>query len=624
MGSFQLISAFVRRSLPAKAQVLGIGIFFSISALAQQTAPPPRAPLVLAPTVEGLLLCDAALQDPRLTTLEAGNRKCAQLKQDASPALSRLLDTLEPGGAKGQVQVGYTLTVQLLDLFRKTQRGWEIDPARLDPYLQLITKIQRPVVFYLAADHFDSQGPITKELLQDPQNLLQLANGTAPVSGYFGYQIVPYTLLADRDIPVNKYRFAALEYVAKRVKALPKAAQDRIVAFTLAGELHQMFPDFEAGMGAFQNVQVTDYSPRSVEGFRTWLAGKYGSVQQFNARTGLSYAGFDAVPAPAKDIRKDKLNNFGEHYDAFAAGVLPLSGWLWDPERRIKQLELYLDGKPAGPVDQGLNRLDVYRADESTLSPNVGFRRDLDYRALAPGRHLAQVVAESGGKRYLAAQVEFVVGSRSQDKPAALKMASAPSFLDAKGLSGVRSWLDLPKPLQDVYFNPVARDWDEYRALQVKGFLAKFHDVALKAGLPADKLYSHQIVPQINSTWNSQLFAVDATMEAGLPWKHGLNMYGGSTNSDWMRQFMADRKITDYGVPEFNPQQWKSPGVHLEAMRVHYAAGARFVSPYYFSLIPDRFRGGGIHGVNRMELRPDNKLDGSDRFYEAIREFAKQ
>jgi hypothetical protein len=578
----------------------------------------------MAPTVEGLLLCEKAASDPTIPSLAEANAFCLRHKLDSASRLARLLDTLEPGGPKGQVQVGYTLTLQLLDLYRKTPRGWEIDGTLLDPYLQLVTKIARPVVFYMAADHFDTQGPITEDLLKDPQNLLQLADGTAPVSGYFGYKIVPYTLLSDRDIPVNRYRYAALEYVAKRIKAMPKAAQDRIVAVTLAGELHQMFPDFEAGMGAFQNIKVTDYSPRSVQGFRNWLASKYGTVQQFNASTGLSYPNFNAVSAPAKDIRKDKLDGFGEHYDAYAAGTLPLAGWLWDPDRRIGQLELYLDGKPSGLVDRGLNRLDAYRADEGILSPNVGFRRDLDYRTLAPGRHLAQVVAESSGNRYLVAQVEFVVGSRTQAKPAALKMAASPSFLNAKGLPGVRSWLDLPKPLQDVYFNPVARDWDEYRALQVKGFLAKFHDVALKAGLPADKLYSHQIVPQINSTWNSQLFAVDATMEAGLPWKHGLNMYGGSTNSDWMRGFMADRKITDYGVPEFNPQQWKTPGVHLEAMRAHYAAGARFVSPYYFSLVPDRFRGGGIHGVNRMELRPDNKLDGSDRFYEAIREFAKQ
>ncbi len=30
------------------------------------------------------------------------------------------------------------------------------------------------------------------------------------------------------------------------------------------------------------------------------------------------------------------------------------------------------------------------------------------------------------------------------------------------------------------------------------------------------------------------------------------------------------------------------------------------------------------HGVNRMELSPDNPKDGSDKFYKAIVEFARQ
>ena len=34
--------------------------------------------------------------------------------------------------------------------------------------------------------------------------------------------------------------------------------------------------------------------------------------------------------------------------------------------------------------------------------------------------------------------------------------------------------------------------------------------------------------------------------------------------------------------------------------------------------------GGGEHGVNRMELGPNNTKDGSDQFYRAIIEFAKR
>ena len=101
-------------------------------------------------------------------------------------------------------------------------------------------------------------------------------------------------------------------------------------------------------------------------------------------------------------------------------------------------------------------------------------------------------------------------------------------------------------------------------------------------------------------------------------------MYGGATDSAWMRKFLADRKIRDYGVPEFNPQQWKTKGVHLSALQSHLDGGARFVSPYYFSVIPDKFKGAAEHGVNRMEIGPTNTKDGSDAFYQALIEFAKK
>jgi hypothetical protein len=41
-------------------------------------------------------------------------------------------------------------------------------------------------------------------------------------------------------------------------------------------------------------------------------------------------------------------------------------------------------------------------------------------------------------------------------------------------------------------------------------------------------------------------------------------------------------------------------------------------------VVPPRFKGGEEHGVNRMELSPGNTKDGSDQFYRAIVEFARQ
>lgn len=595
-------------------------------AAAQTTASEKRGKDIMwvVPTIEGMPLCDAAAKDPKITDLAVAYGECRKLKEDGAAAVSRLLDNLEPGGPKGKVQVGYTATLQLLDLYQKTSKGWEIDQEKVGGFFRTVEKIKRPVVLYLSSSHFDSQGPLTAELRNDARNVMQLKDGKPLELGYFGYSIVPYTLLTDASIPVNRYRFEALQHIARRIKSMPEAAQQRVIAITLAGELHHMFPDFENGMGAYSDIKVTDYSPASVAGFRSWLLEKYGTVETMKAKTGLAYGAFDKIQPPSKDIRKEPLTSFGDHYDAFADGTLPFSGWLWDPQKKITSLQLYVDGKLRGEIPYGLNRLDVYRAEASITSANTGFRYDLDYSEMSTGKHRVQIIAESGGARYQVAERDFVIVPRDQSAVVETAMASVKGLKGIDKLDGVRSWLDIPKSLQDVYYNPLARDWNAYREVQVRDFLAAFHNVALKAGLPRDKLYSHQIVPQVNSTWNPQLFAAGLSMAADVPWKQGLNMYGGATDSAWMRKFLADRKIRDYGVPEFNPQQWKTKGVHLSALQSHLDGGARFVSPYYFSVIPDKFKGAAEHGVNRMEIGPTNTKDGSDAFYQALIEFAKK
>ena len=582
-----------------------------------------RSPFYIMPTVEGLYACQEGLSKPQLKDINEVNDYCTQRKLGGAAGVTRLLDQLEPGGPKGQVQVGYLATLQLLSLYQRKGQQWVINDKKLDVYLQVLARVRRPVVVYLAADHFDTQGPLVDELVKDPRNLMLLSDGKPALSDYFGYRIVPYTLQSDDTIAVNHYRYAALRHVAKRLNALPRVVRERIIAITLAGELHHMFPDFEGGTGKFEGIQVTDYSPASVAGFRQWLSQRYGNLQKFNADNGFTYASIDLVPAPAKDIRKDRLGSFGEHYDAFADGLLPIAGWLWDPQRRITQLDLYVDAKPVGTVERGFNRLDVYRAVEDVTNPNVGFRRDFDFSQWPAGQHLAQVVAQTPGGPYLVGQVEFMLVPRDQSKEKTVKPKGLPGLKPLKELTGVKASLDLPRPLQDVYFNPLARDWNQYRAWQVRAFMDRFYQVAREAGLPANKLYSHQILPGVNSSMNPQLFSVEQTLTADAPWNKGLNMYGGATDSDWVRGFMAQRNVTDYGVPEFNPQQWKRPGAHLQAMRSHYNGGARFISPYYFSTIPDRYKADVKHGVNAMELRADNPKDGSSQFYQAIHEFAK-
>lgn len=608
------------------AVCLVAALLASAPALAHKEGPPSIKPLVVAPTIEGLYLCEEASKEERIADIEAAAALCHTRQRNAAPAIKALLDELEPGGPQGQVQLGFTLTLQLLGLYEQDGQGqWSINQQRLRAAMQLVEDVPRPVVLYLAADHFDTLGALPQALAKDPASLMLLPNGQPPELGYFGYRILPYTLSTDPAITVNKYRFEALEQVAKAVQMLPQAAQQRIVAINLLGELHHMFPDFEGGMGMQLAMQTTDYSPRSVAGFRQWLQAKYSTVQELEQHTGLRYASFEEVPAPGKDIRSMPLQSFGEHYDSYAAGYLTLGGWLWDPQQHIQRLELYVDGQSKGPVQWGMNRLDVYRAVDEVLTPNTGYRVDFDYSSLRPGKHMAQIVAHTSKGPHLLEQRAFAVLPPNQaavgkHQPRGLRRLSG----SAHKLAGVRTYMDTPAEQQDLYYNPLARDWNAYREQQVYDFLHAFYQRAVQAGLPANKLYSHQIVPGVNSSWNGQLFAADTTLHGQTPWKQGLNMYGGAVHSPWMQAFIAQRGIRDYGVPEFHPQQWKRPGAHLAALESHLDAGARFIAPYYFSVVPERFKGGAEQGVNRMELGPDNSKDGSDQFYRALKEFVRR
>ena len=624
------------------------------SAASSEAVQPRR--MVLSPHVEGLDVCDVAQADTQLNTMAKVRRVCQGLGATSAQTLMKALDALEPGGAQGQVQVGYTLTVPLLGMFRAEGDDWVIDEAKLQPMLDLIEEVDRPVVIYLSSSHFDTIGPLPEALRQDPRNFMQYADGSVPQLGYFGFPISAYTLLTDPDIPVNRYRFKALHELAARFKGMSEAARSRIVGYSLGGELHQMYPDFENGAGQFQQVRVTDYSPASVAAFREWLADKWGSVRKLSAATGIAFDSFDTIDAPRGNLKDGSTKRWREHYDAYASGYLPIAGWLHDPKGRVESLTLYLNGKPQGEVQRGYNRLDVYRAKDEVLTPNVGYRHDLDVSDLAPGKYLVQVVATVDGLNYELAHTRFAMAARKpgvlrEREPTGarkLQVVQQPgswlvrwwrNFLRTIGMErgapaylpvpDVESYLDLPgkdasgKDLV-VHYNPLAREWDEFRNHQVLNYMQALYDQAIDAGLAQGEVYSHQLNDRVNSAWNAQLFAVDDVWAERQDWGAGMNLYGGGTNNEAVLRFIQRGKL-NFASPEFHTQQWKVPGVPLQALQGLRDVGARFVSPYYLGLMPQHLRGGQVeHGVNRMELTPSNPKDGSDQLYGAIQELARQ
>ncbi|MBF5004028.1 beta-galactosidase [Diaphorobacter caeni] len=580
----------------------------------------PRAPLYVTPLVSGVLLCNAGNRVTELKTLEQIQDWCVKNNATDDLAAKTLLDALEPGGPAGKVRLGYTLLVPLLELFERQEGQWKISPTKAKRYLDVIAAIRRPVVVYLMGDHYDSSSQLSQELARDPHNLLAYATGPVPTSRYIGHGIIPFTLRSDPDIPVNRYRFEALRHMTRQISGLDASVRSHIVAVTLAGELHHMYPGFEDGVGEYDNIQVTDYGRESQAEFRGWLKEKYGSIERLNRQLGSQFAAFSDVEAPALDIRKSPLRTFSQHYDAYAAGTLPVFGWLWDPGQKIQKLDLYVDGAYHGPVSRGLGRMDVYRAKKEVTTPNTGFRSDLTFRDMPKGKHIAQIVATSGGKRFLLGEREFVIvppdQSSTADSPAPKRLAALP---EASTLEGVEYWLDRPKSLQDVYYNPLAREWDAFRAFQVNALLDRFYRIARSEGIPAELLYSHQIVSESNGAWNPVLFASDSSVSNTTPWRTGINQYGASP---YAFEYLKKKHIRAYGVPEFNPLQGANPEAARNAFVQHYQAGAKFVSPFFLSVVPARLR--APDDKRHFDIAPDNPNDGADTLHSALEWFVRK
>ena len=580
----------------------------------------PRAPLLVTPLISGVLSCNGGYRNTELQTLEQIEEWCAKNNQTDDLAARTLLDQIEPKGAHGKVQLGYTLLVPLLELFEQRDGQWEISPAKVSKYLNVISAIDRPAVVYLMGNHFDSSSRHSQELAQNPDNLMSYASGPMTSSRYLGHGVIPFTLRDDERIPVNQYRFKALRHVARQIAAMDPKTRSRIAAITLAGELHQMYPDFENGSGAFDNIQVTDYSAGSQQDFRAWLERKYGSVARLNQQLGFHFSSLAEIEAPSRDIRKMPLQSFAQHYDSYADGSLPIFGWLWDPHRTIDKLSLHIDGQFRSAVQQGLGRIDVSKAKPDVTSTSTGFRELIDFRQMTPGKHVAQIVASSKGKQYLVAEREFIVVPRDQSASAS---AAEPQRLtglpEAHQLAGVEYWLDSPKPLQDVYYNPLAREWNLFRAQQVNQLLARFYRIVRAEGIAPELLYSHQIVPELNGSWNPVLFESGASISNTSPWRNGVNQYGASTG---MIRFLNDRKVRAYGVPEFNPLQGRNPEAVRQAFVQHYQAGAKFVSPFFLSTIPERLRGPNYK--RQFEIAADNPVDAGDVLFDALQWFVRK
>lgn len=584
--------------------LLAAGLALALGPAGAQPAP-PAAPFLIAPMIEGIGYCEAGAGGANVPAALAA---CAGLKNPSGSLLRAALNRLEPGGAAGKVQVGYTAGVNLL--------GYE--PRALSIHLaglrQLIETTRRPVVLHLMGNQFATPSP--PRTLPDSSYAV-FADQSVPREQYFVSAIQAWTLETDAALEVNRLRFAALQQVGRWYDALPSRVKDRVVGITLAGELHHFFPDFANGMGRYENIRVTDYSPGSVRSFQAWLRRRYAGLGALNQHMGTAFTSFDAISPPSRDIRNTKLDAISQHFDAYAHGLLPIEGWLAAMPAKHK-IHVYLDGKNLGEAEYGLSRQDVYEALAEVTDARVGFRYWLDFSRLPRGIHTIQVVVTGGAQRWLIGQRQIVLMGASQDKP--------PSFSGEVALTTpppkLRFWLDQPRNLQDYYFNPLAKAWSEFRNDQVTNAYRHWFERAVASGLPKDKLYSHQIAVAAVGSWNPLLSASDASLSGVQPYKKGINLYGGALDPALLRRHYLGANEA-FAVPEFHPQAWKDPRAPGRVLQEFRAAGATFVSPYFISILPAKFRR-EVNPHDKFLIAPDNASYGSNHFFEAIVEAARE
>lgn len=559
---------------------------------------------VIAPMLEAHGYCQ---EGDTSNNLEQAIARCAQQKNFGVQEIKRQLDQLEPGGAKGSVQVGYTVVLNLL------RTPAHDEPDTLAFLSQALRTIDRPVVIYLFGNHFAAT-TANPPVQQD--SLAQFAGGTVPTETYFNGSIAPITLSTDPALSVNQQRLQMLQKVGAWYQALPPQHKEKILAFTLAGELHHFYDDFSKGMGKFDNIRTTDYSALQTNLFQIWLQEKYTKISSLNETLGTDYDSFSEVKPPHKNLRLTKIKNITEHFDSYAHGHLPIEGWLKELPAQ-SSIKVYLNGKHIADAEYGLNRQDVYEALPEAPHANIGFRYVLDFSQIPHGQHTIQVFME-GTKTYELGRRDIIISGL----PPAVVRGYGRNLNAAPPPKNLRFHLDRPGNFEVVFYNPLARDWLLFRQNQVSHAYQQWMDWSVAAGLPAERLFSHQIAVATIGGWNPVLSASDASIQGKTRYKKGINLYGGSANMALLRKhYLADGE--SFGVPEFHTQAWKNPHVPEKTLQNLKNGGAVFVTPYFLSMAPDKYRASD-NAHDKFRVSPDNQHYGSHYFYKAIQKIAAE
>ena len=582
-----------------------------------------RRQLLIAPMIGGLHPCTFMHRDMQSTNPHFQYSKlCAQDPSSPSQLIKTTLEKISDRWFDwADYKLGYTLNVPLLRLFEIKGKEIVLNQEILQRVVATVANVDRPVILYLFSDHFGVDSPVENQLAKDPNNILQTRKGLMHKDRYYSFDIFPWSFV-DTGNSITKLRETAFNAVLDEVCKLPWHVRRRIEGVTMLGELHHMFPNFESGMGYSGEYLVSDYSQRSVNGFRQFLKKKYTTISDLNMFLDWNYQSFDEVFPPSKNIGNEPLKHYLEHIDSFANGTLPISGWVGKtPGAAVGPdwIHIYDNGEFVARVPAVFGRQDVFAIHPEFGTADVGWEYKLDFTRLPRGVHEIAILLERANQplAHLTTR-EIAIMGRSQATPAKLAVKPLPKAVPMA--SNALFVLDHPKPLSAYYYNPLVVLWHDFRKTQVAHYIDHFGDIAKSKCLAPELIYSHQILPAVNPGWDESKFAVGFDLGVSPHMSLGISLYGEASYGTSFFDWYAATGRQSYGVTEFHPLKAMDSSTLDGVFRQHYHNNARFVSFFIDSAGLDEH---SKDSLNIFSFTPHNQNAGSNVLYKSVQDIFK-
>lgn len=593
----------------------GAGLVF----LHAHTNTTARGPMLLAPMIGVFDSCVLEQEGPSTQNPVDLQEACTGPNGSAAALVESTLSQLHPrDGTTPRYPLGYTLPVPLLQLFRQSPQGWVIDSNIVNRLVRTVRDTDRSLILYLFSTHFATNAPLEMTLAQNPINVAQTRDGPLPQGRYYGTAINNWNF-ASTQTELTQRRVQAAQALLSAVCHLSTKDIAKIKGVTLLGELHHLFPDFEAGMGFGMPYRVTDYSPQSAAGFRQFLREDFQRIEQLNRVLGSNYSSFDEVQPPSRDIRTEPLQHFTEHIDSFAHGSLPIAGWAYinqPPGAAPAWVHVYRNGMFVGKTKVNHGRQDVLAAKPEFVDANTGWRLDMDFRNLSPGLHRIDVFLErvSGRLTHLGMR-QIAIMDRQQNTPHLLPIKPLPTNIPSDPT--LQAHIDMPVNHSAYFYNPLVPLWHAFRGRQVVDYLKFFNNVINGSCLANTPHYTHQIIPFTNPSWDAKKYAIQASL---LPMENirlGVSLYGDATYGTTFSQWYKTTIHRGYGITEFHPLKALGGTGLADTLKTHEQNGAEFLS---FFLEP-RWNGTQTPRIkNIFSFDPENKNFNSNELYKDMRE----